>query len=113
MRQLENICHWLTVMAPGNVINVSDLPAELNSEPVSSGTESSNWRENLGREVSKILLTGEVDIFKDYTNIFEKELIIQALKYTKGRKVEAAKLLGIGRNTITRKIKELEIRTQE
>ena len=61
-------------------------------------------------EVSKILLTGEVDIFKDYTNIFEKELIIQALKYTKGRKVEAAKLLGIGRNTITRKIKELEIK---
>jgi len=111
VRQLENICHWLTVMAPGNVINVSDLPAELNSEPVSSGTESSsNWKENLGREVSRILLTGEVAIFKDYTNIFEKELIIQALKYTKGRKVEAAKLLGIGRNTITRKIKELEIK---
>ena len=96
VRQLENICHWLTVMAPGNVINVSDLPAELNSEPVSSGSTSSNWQENLGREVSKILLTGEVNIFKDYTNIFEKELIIQALKYTKGRKVEAAKLLGIG-----------------
>ena len=113
VRQLENICHWLTVMAPGNVINVSDLPAELNSEPVSSGTTSSNWQENLGREVSKILLTGEVNIFKDYTNIFEKELIIQALKYTKGRKVEAAKLLGIGRNTITRKIKELEIKSHE
>ena len=96
VRQLENICHWLTVMAPGNVINVSDLPAELNSEPVSSGSTSSNWQENLGREVSKILLTGEVNIFKDYTNIFEKELIIQALKYTNGRKVEAAKLLGIG-----------------
>ena len=109
VRQLENICHWLTVMAPGNVINVSDLPAELNSEPISSGSNSSNWKENLGREVSKILLTGEEDIFKDYTNIFEKELIIQALKHTKGRKVEAAKLLGIGRNTITRKIKELEI----
>ena len=113
VRQLENICHWLTVMAPGNVINVSDLPAELNSEPVSSGSTSSNWQENLGREVSKILLTGEVNIFKDYTNIFEKELIIQALKYTKGRKVEAAKLLGIGRNTITRKIKELEIGSHE
>ena len=113
VRQLENICHWLTVMAPGNVINVSDLPAELNSEPVSSGSTSSNWQENLGREVSKILLTGEVNIFKDYTNIFEKELIVQALKYTNGRKVEAAKLLGIGRNTITRKIKELEIRSQE
>jgi len=113
VRQLENICHWLTVMAPGNVINVSDLPAELNSEPVSSGSTSSNWQENLGREVSKILLTGEVNIFKDYTNIFEKELIIQALRYTIGRKVEAAKLLGIGRNTITRKIKELEIRSQE
>jgi two-component system nitrogen regulation response regulator GlnG len=113
VRQLENICHWLTVMAPGNVINVSDLPAELNSEPVSSGSTSSNWQENLGREVSKILLTGEVNIFKDYTNIFEKELIIQALRYTNGRKVEAAKLLGIGRNTITRKIKELNIRSQE
>ena len=113
VRQLENICHWLTVMAPGNVINVSDLPAELNSEPVSTGTTSSNWKENLGREVSKILLTGKVNIFKDYTNIFERELIIQALKYTKGRKVEAAKLLGIGRNTITRKIKELNIRSQE
>ena len=111
VRQLENICHWLTVMAPGNVINVSDLPAELNSEPVSSGSTSSNWQENLGREVSKILLTGEVNIFKDYTNIFEKELIIQALRYTKGRKVEAAKLLGIGRNTITRKVKELEIKS--
>ena len=96
-------------MASGNVINVSDLPAELNSEPVSAGESSSNWKENLGREVSKILLTGEVDIFKDYTDLFEKELIIQALRYTKGRKVEAAKLLGIGRNTITRKIKELEI----
>ena len=110
VRQLENICHWLTVMAPGNVVNVSDLPAELNSEPVSSGSTSSNWQENLGREVSKILLTGEVNIFKDYTNIFEKELIIQALRYTNGRKVEAAKLLGIGRNTITRKIKDLEIK---
>ena len=110
VRQLENICHWLTVMAPGNVIHVSDLPAELNSEPVSAGTESSNWKENLGREVSKILLTGEVDIFKDFTHMFESELIIQALRYTKGRKVEAAKLLGIGRNTITRKIKELEIK---
>ncbi|QZP17422.1 nitrogen regulation protein NR(I) [Methylophilales bacterium] len=109
VRQLENICHWLTVMAPGNVINVSDLPAELNSEPVSAGESSSNWQENLGREVTKILLTGEVDIFKDYTKNFEKELIVQALHYTKGRKVEAAKLLGIGRNTITRKIKELEI----
>ena len=113
VRQLENICHWLTVMAPGNIINVSDLPAELNSEPLSAGESSSNWQENLGREVTKILLTGEVDIFKDYTYLFEKELIIQALKYTKGRKVEAAKLLGIGRNTITRKIKELEIKFGE
>ena len=59
VRQLENICHWLTVMAPGNIINVSDLPAELNSEPVSSGESSSNWKENLGREVSKIFFSQE------------------------------------------------------
>ena len=109
VRQLENICHWLTVMAPGNVINVSDLPAELNSEPLSLAAESASWKENMGREVAKILLAGEVNIFKDYTHMFEKELIIQALKFTKGRRVEAAKLLGVGRNTITRKIKELEI----
>ena len=80
VRQLENICHWLTVMAPGNIINVSDLPAELNSEPVSAGESSSNWQENLGREVSKILLTGEVDIFKDYTNLFEKELLFKKIR---------------------------------
>ena len=86
VRQLENICHWLTVMAPGNVINVSDLPAELNSEPVSSGSTSSNWQENLGREVSKILLTGEVNIFKDYTNIFEKRAYYSGLKIYKGAK---------------------------
>ena len=55
----------------------------------------------------------QLDIFKDYTNLFEKELIAQALKFTKGRKVEAAKLLGIGRNTITRKIKELEIKSMD
>jgi len=113
VRQLENICHWLTVMAPGNVINVSDLPAELNSEPLSLAAESASWKENLGREVAKILLAGEVDIFKDYTHIVEKELIVQALKYTKGRRVEAAKLLGVGRNTITRKIKELEIKVND
>jgi hypothetical protein len=74
-------------MAPGNVINVSDLPAELNSEPVSSGTESSNWKENLGREVSKILLTGEVDIFKDYNESFLKRTDYSSLKFTKGRKM--------------------------
>ena len=113
VRQLENICHWLTVMAPGNVINVSDLPAELNIEPLSLAVESASWKENMGREVAKILLAGEVDIFKDYTHIVEKELIAQALKHTKGRRVDAAKLLGVGRNTITRKIKELEIKVND
>ena len=113
VRQLENICHWLTVMAPGNVINVSDLPAELNIEPLSLAVESASWKENMGREVAKMLLAGEVDIFKDYTHIVEKELIAQALKHTKGRRVDAAKLLGVGRNTITRKIKELEIKVND
>ena len=113
VRQLENICHWLTVMAPGNVINVSDLPAELNIEPLSLAVESASWKENMGREVAKMLLAGEVDIFKDYTHIVKKELIAQALKHTKGRRVDAAKLLGVGRNTITRKIKELEIKVND
>ena len=88
VRQLENICHWLTVMAPGNVINVSDLPAELNSEPVSSGTDIIKLARKLRQRGFKILLTGEVDILKDYTNIFEKELIIQALNIQKGERLK-------------------------
>jgi len=109
VRQLENICHWLTVMAPGNVINVSDLPSELKGEPIAFSTSLDDWKTNCGREITKHILTGGENVYKIYSDAMEKELITQALKHTKGRKVEAANILGIGRNTITRKIKELHI----
>ena len=109
MRQLENICHWLTVMAPGNLINVSDLPSELKGEPIAFSSSFDDWKTNCGREIAKLILSGEENVHKIYSDAIEKELISQALKHTKGRKVEAAKILGIGRNTITRKINELHI----
>ncbi|MGE4596505.1 MAG: nitrogen regulation protein NR(I) [Methylophilaceae bacterium] len=109
VRQLENICHWLTVMAPGKVINVSDLPKELKGEPISTLHKSHHWQTNCAREISKYIIEGQTNIHQTYMSIMEKELITQALIHTKGRKIEAATLLGIGRNTITRKMKELDI----
>jgi len=106
VRQLENVCHWLTVMSAGKIIQISDLPAELKDEPIHD-TES--WRDQLKREVSKSFIAGEANIFAQFVNEIEKILIMGALKSTKNRKIDAAKLLGIGRNTITRKIQELNI----
>ena len=110
VRQLENVCHWLTVMSAGKIIKISDLPAELKDEPIHD-TEISHgsWRDQLKREVSKSLIAGEANIFEQFVNEIEKILIMEALKSTKNRKIDTAKALGVGRNTITRKIKELKI----
>ena len=110
VRQLENVCHWLTVMSAGKIIQISDLPAELKDEPIHD-TEISHgsWRDQLKREVSKSLIAGEANIFEQFVNEIEKILIMEALKSTKNRKIDTAEALGVGRNTITRKIKELKI----
>ena len=110
VRQLENVCHWLTVMSAGKIIQISDLPAELKDEPIHD-TEISHgsWRDQLKREVSKSLIAREANIFEQFVNEIEKILIMEALKTTKNRKIDTAKALGVGRNTITRKIKELKI----
>lgn len=110
VRQLENVCHWLTVMSAGKIIQISDLPAELKDEPIHD-TEISHgsWRDQLKREVSKSLIAREANIFEQFVNEIEKILIMEALKSTKNRKIDTAKALGVGRNTITRKIKELKI----
>ena len=105
VRQLENICHWLTVMAPMQVVEVGDLPAELRDATV--GLQDSDWREALSREVDRILARGDSAIMDSLTKDFERTLITKALAKTGGRRIEAANLLGIGRNTITRKIQEL------
>jgi two-component system nitrogen regulation response regulator GlnG len=111
VRQIENVCHWLTVMAPGQVVDVKDLPPELRSE--SSPASESDWRRVLEREVTARLARGETDIADPLTREFESALISRALQHTGGRRIEAAGLLGIGRNTLTRKVQELKIDTKE
>jgi len=109
VRQLENVCHWLTVMSPGNQIIVSDLPSELKDEPVNFNSSSAEWQENLARDLSKHLLDGKPELYKFFIGQVEKIIIEKTLVHTKNRKLDAARILGIGRNTITRKIKECMI----
>jgi two-component system nitrogen regulation response regulator GlnG len=106
VRQLENVCHWLTVMSPTQLIEVSDFPPELREDAEAS---ASDWLVALAREADRMLANGEKDIMEDLSKSFEKTLIAKALARTGGRRIEAAGLLGIGRNTITRKISELGI----
>jgi len=153
VRQLENICHWLTVMAPAQVIEVKDLPPEVldtrsgpsvssavsvanpvlspleggdavGAEPsgavehgVGSGTQvaatptvlGGSWESGLEDEALSLLNSGRTDVWDVLTRRFETSLIQAALATTRGRRIEAAQKLGIGRNTITRKIQELGI----
>jgi len=106
VRQLENLCHWLTVMAPSVTIEVKDLPPELRSEPAPSAT---GWVPTLEKEVEAMLNRGESGVMDELTRQFEKALIVKALAHTGGRRIEASQLLGLGRNTLTRKIQELRI----
>jgi two-component system nitrogen regulation response regulator GlnG len=104
VRQLENLCHWLTVMAPGQVIEPKDLPPEALEEPQHAALD---WAEALARTAQARLARGEHGILDDLGAEFERTLIRVALNHTGGRKIEAANLLGWGRNTLTRKIQEL------
>jgi len=110
VRQLENLCHWLTVMAPGQVIEVGDLPAEFRDQ---STAVASDWLSALEQEAERRLARGQTGILDDLGRQFERTLISKALQRTGGRRIEAANLLGMGRNTITRKIQELGIEDEE
>ena len=141
VRQLENICHWLTVMAPAQTIDAKDLPPELHGDgrtaaeaapavdrtgdaavavpPATAGNgdatgsallmpaPSDLWLGGLEREARSLLEAGVPDVWDALTHKFEAQLIHTALDLTRGRRIEAAHKLGIGRNTITRKIQEL------
>ncbi|WHZ11136.1 MAG: nitrogen regulation protein NR(I), GlnG [Burkholderiaceae bacterium] len=144
VRQLENICHWLTVMAPAQVIEAKDLPPELQpaaepqrmpgTEPAAapastdalaptsslaplalgtgdaSAAESATvqgWERGLQADALALLAAGRLDVWDELSRRFESRLILTALATTRGRRIEAAHKLGIGRNTITRKIQEL------
>jgi two-component system nitrogen regulation response regulator GlnG len=108
VRQLENVCHWLTVMAPGQNIDIKDLPPELRNNDMYKEV-SANWKDALKQEVQLALNKNQKDILTHLNQTFEKILIEEALLFTKGRRIEAAEMLGLGRNTLTRKVKELKI----
>jgi two-component system, NtrC family, nitrogen regulation response regulator GlnG len=108
VRQLENVCHWLTVMAPGQNIDIKDLPPELKNNDMYKEV-SANWKDALKQEVQLALNKNQKDILTHLNQTFEKILIEEALLFTKGRRIEAAEMLGMGRNTLTRKVKELKI----
>lgn len=123
VRQLENLCNWLVVMAPSQHIRVTDLPEEIsrgeaekihkNSEVLSEETLGGSWEELLKAEVKEMLKSQSPDLMKQLSDTFESIVIGTALEYTHGRRVDAATRLGIGRNTITRKIAELKLESED
>lgn len=133
VRQLENFCHWLTVMAPGQTVNISDLPPEIKAfelvprvrteafgappdlsahvaMPVAMAApalSAQGWAELLAEDASKRLQHTDQEVWGALTREFEKAVLQAALQVCRGRRVEAAARLGMGRNTITRKLREL------
>ncbi|QOW45818.1 MULTISPECIES: nitrogen regulation protein NR(I) [Acinetobacter] len=120
VRQLENTCRWLTVMITGREVYPEDLPSELKQIPLNKTDEQNkaqeggidriavhHWDELLGQWAVQKLKNGEMKLLDIATPMFERTLINAALQQTRGRKRHAAELLGWGRNTLTRKLKEL------
>jgi two-component system, NtrC family, nitrogen regulation response regulator GlnG len=133
VRQLENLCHWLTVLAPAQVVKIDDLPLEIRNEmagmnslaplppsaastlPAAASVASpavmtpppGDWLALLVDEVGRRLGAGEREVMDQLVRQFEAAVIRTALRHTHGRRIEAATKLGVGRNTITRKIQEL------
>lgn len=113
VRQLENVCRWLLVMAPSKLIRPEDLPEEVREgevfspvleeagEPEEKGVD---WRSGLRREIRDALRSGESHPYDRLVTEVEQMLFRAALEHTRGRRGEAATLLGIGRNTLTRKL---------
>ncbi len=108
VRQLENFCRWVTVMASGRDIHVDDLPPELRGAS-DSEKSFSDWEAGLFSWINANISNGETDLLKEALPRFEQVMIEAALQHTRGKRQQAAKLLGWGRNTLTRKIKELNL----
>ncbi|MBA1241285.1 MULTISPECIES: nitrogen regulation protein NR(I) [Pseudomonas] len=106
VRQLENTCRWITVMASGREVHISDLPPELLSLPQDAAPVT-NWEQALRQWADQALARGQSNLLDSAVPSFERIMIETALKHTAGRRRDAAVLLGWGRNTLTRKIKEL------
>ncbi|MEZ8143646.1 MULTISPECIES: nitrogen regulation protein NR(I) [Enterovibrio] len=110
VRQLENICRWLTVMGSGKEILPEDLPPELMQPEVNAASgEVDSWQQALSQWARTSLGKGDDNLLREALPEFERILLREALSHTRGHKQEAAKLLGWGRNTLTRKLKELQM----
>jgi two-component system, NtrC family, nitrogen regulation response regulator GlnG len=110
VRQLENTCRWITVMASGREIHLRDLPPELGkSPPPVQGAEPTDWRDLLYKWARNELVQGKHHILRQAVPTFERVMIEVALQHSQGRKRDAAELLGWGRNTLTRKMKDLNM----
>ncbi|HLA74422.1 MAG TPA: nitrogen regulation protein NR(I) [Gammaproteobacteria bacterium] len=112
VRQLENTCRWLTVMTIGETILMEDLPSELREQGAPLG-DNEDWEGALRRWADVRLTRGDSEILNHLMPQFERILIETALKHSGGRRQDAAKLLGWGRNTLTRKIQELGLEADE
>ncbi|HCH69945.1 MAG TPA: nitrogen regulation protein NR(I) [Colwellia sp.] len=109
VRQLENICRFLTVMASGQDILLEDLPSELTQRTTQISPQFSSWQAELSDWMDQELAQGRSAILDTAQPEFEKIMLERALLFTQGHKQDAAKKLGWGRNTLTRKLKELNI----
>jgi len=110
--QLENTCQWLTLMSAGNIITMDDLPSDLKDQPINNAYQATqeDWTIGLHRSIALEIKNGNYQVYDTIIHDVEKILVVSALQHTNNRKIDAAKILGIGRNTITRKIKELVIK---
>jgi len=106
VRQLENMCRWITVMAPSMTVGLEDLPKELLGSDSSS--QSQDWESALARLVQQKLNMGQQEVLSELVKSFEAVVLRVALDHTGGHRQNAAKLLGWGRNTLTRKLKDLD-----
>ena len=109
VRQLENLCRWLTVMAPGQEIRREDLPDDLQESAADSAAAATDWQSLLRQWAAMQLASGKTPLLDEAQPAFERILIDAALQHTGGRRQDAARLLGWGRNTLTRKLKELDL----
>ena len=111
VRQLENTCRWLTVMAAGQEVLIQDLPSELFEASMPDSTTATSlpdsWATLLAQWADRALRSGHQNLLSEAQPEMERTLLTTALRYTQGHKQEAARLLGWGRNTLTRKLKEL------
>ena len=108
VRELENLCRRLTVLAPGATITSVDLPADVSTQSVATDS-SQNWQRLLEEAAAERFARGQKDILSELGPDFERVLLRTALGFTGGRKQEAARWIGWGRNTLTRKLKELDV----